>query len=406
MEYKTLELENGLRLIHLHSDSQVAHCGIFINTGSRDENNNQSGIVHFIEHAVFKGTYKRKAFHIINCLEDVGGELDAYTAKEKTVFYATFLNQYYEKAIDLLSDIVFNPSFPQKEIDKEKDVILDEINSYLDNPSELIFDDFEQYLYPNHSIGRPILGTPDSILNYSSRDIFNFVREKYNSDNIIICSVGNIDFTILSKLFNKYFGNVVSNPRKFRRKKVAGYLPFSKEIEKNSFQAHCIIGNIAYDMNDKRRLGLVLLNNILGGSNMNSRLNMVLRERYGLVYNVESSCQHYTDTGFFNVYFGTDKNNLEKAIGLVYKEFEKIKTQKLSVSQLQRAKTQIIGQLIIASDSNINQLFTIGKSYLLFNKVASLKSLIKKIEGISSIEILDIANQVLEQNNLSRLIYK
>ncbi|OFX57282.1 MAG: zinc protease [Bacteroidetes bacterium GWA2_30_7] len=406
MEYKEHILENGIKLVHKHSISPVAHCGIFIDAGSRDEKKNEHGMAHFIEHVIFKGTKKRKAYHIISSLEDVGGELDAYTTKEKTVVFATFLTQYYEKTLDIFSDIVFNSTFPPKELEKEKDVIIDEINSYNDNPYELIYDEFEQLVFDNHPLGRSILGTEKSVKSFNINDVETFMLNNYNTDRIIISSIGNISFEKLVMFFEKYFIDVKSNLRKVKRRKCSNYKISRSETDKDTYQSHCILGSVAYDIKNKNRLGLILLNNILAGNNMNSRLNMLLREKYGYVYNVESAYNYYSDTGLTYIYFGTDKENLNRVYDLIIKELKILQNNKLGSVQLKKAKSQLIGQITIASDNNLNQMFSIGKSYLMFNKVDCLDLVYSKIEKLTAMEILEIANEVFEESKISHLIYK
>ena len=406
MEYQTYTLSNGIKLIHKQVKSPVAHAGIIINTGSRDENKEEHGIAHFIEHMIFKGTKKRKAFHILSRLEDVGGELNAYTSKEETCIYASFMKEDYQRAFELISDIVFNSSFPERELKKEKEVIIEEINSYLDQPGEQIFDDFEELIYKNAPIGRSILGTPEKLRKLSKNTLNWFILQHYNTDQMVVCSVGNLSFPRLVKFFEKYFGNVPAIYRTWKRKKAGSYHPEIKIIDKDTYQSHCIIGNRAYDLNDKRRTDLHLLNNILGGQGLNSRLNLSLREKNGYAYNVESNYSLYFDTGVLSIYFGTDRKNLEKSINLTYKEFNKLKTKKLGEIQLARAKRQIIGQLMRSSEINENLMLAIGKSYLVYGKVETPEEINRKIETITASGLMEIANEILNTDHLSMLAYK
>ena len=406
MNYEKYTLPNGIKLIHSNVKSPIAYCGIFIATGSRDEKDSEHGMAHFIEHVLFKGTQNRKPYQIINSVENLGGELDAYTTKEKTVIYSVFLNKYYPKVMDVLSDIFLNSTFPEKELLKEKDVIIDEINSYKDSPSEQIFDDFEEQVFKNHPIGRNILGTPASLEKFTKNDVLNFIQSNYHTDNIVFCSVGDIKFEKIKLLFEKYFASVPPNFRTEKREKFEIYIPEKKIITTDNYQAHCVIGNIAYSLKDEKRTSLSLLNNILGGPSMNSRLNMILREKHGYVYSVESAFTAYSDTGLFNIYFGSDKSNLDKSIHLILNELKKLRTQKLRNSQLHTAKKQIEGQLAIASDSKSNRMFTIGESFLFYDEVDSLKTLFERIEKITASEILEIANEIFDEDKLSTLIYK
>lgn len=406
MNYEKYTLPNGIKLIHSNVKSPIAYCGIFIATGSRDEKESEHGMAHFIEHVLFKGTQNRKPYQIINSVENLGGELDAYTTKEKTVIYSVFLNKYYPKVMDVLSDIFLNSTFPEKELLKEKDVIIDEINSYKDSPSEQIFDDFEEQVFKNHPIGRNILGTPESLEKFTKTDVLNFIQSNYHTDNIVFCSVGDIKFEKIKLLFEKYFSSVQPNLRIEKREKFELYIPEKKIVTTDNYQSHCVIGNIAYSLKDEKRTSLSLLNNILGGPSMNSRLNMILREKHGYVYSVESAFTTYSDTGLFNIYFGSDKSNLDKSIQLIMNEMKKLRTQKLRNSQLHTAKKQIEGQLAIASDSKSNRMFTIGESFLFYDEVDSLKTLFERIEKITASEILEIANEIFDESKLSTLIYK
>ncbi|MBA7535488.1 putative zinc protease [subsurface metagenome] len=406
MEYQTYILSNGIKLIHKPVKSPVAHAGIIINTGSRDEHEEEHGIAHFIEHMIFKGTKKRKAFHILSRLEDVGGELNAYTSKEETCIYASFMKEDYQRAFELISDIVFNSSFPERELKKEKEVIIEEINSYLDQPGEQIFDDFEELIYKNAPIGRSILGTPEKLRKLSKNALNRFIQQHYNTDQIIVCSVGKLSFPRLVKYFEKYFSNVPATHRTWQRKKAGFYHPEIKIIDKDTYQSHCIIGNRAYDLNDKRRTDLHLLNNILGGQGLNSRLNLSLREKNGYAYNIESNYSPYFDTGVLSIYFGTDRKNLEKSINLTHKEFDKLKTQKLGQIQLARAKRQLMGQLMRSSEINENLMLAIGKSFLVYGNVETPEEINRKIEAITASGLMEIANEILDSDQLSMLAYK
>ncbi len=403
---QTFVLKNGIRIIHQEAKSPVSHFGVLINTGSRDEEANEQGIAHFIEHVIFKGTQKRRAFHILNRIEDVGGELNAYTTKEETAVYATFLSEYYQRSMDLISDILINSTFPTKELELEKEVVIEEINSYKDNPSELIFDEFEEILFDGHPIARNILGTPELIKTFSKNSILKFMDENYHTDQIVLSSVGNISMTKFIHLAEKFFGEIPEKIRTKKRLDLYNYKPETRIIQKDTFQAHCIVGNLAPTIFSPKRMQMVLLNNILGGASMNSRLNMVLRERNGMAYNVESGYTGYFDTGEFSVYFGTDKENMEQALRLVNKEFRKIKEQPMGILQLSRAKKQLIGQLAISTENREDLMLSIGKSYLFFDRVDSLETIFKKIEAIGCAEILEIANEILDEPQSSTLIYQ
>ncbi|RKD91593.1 putative Zn-dependent peptidase [Mangrovibacterium diazotrophicum] len=399
-------LSNGIRIIHQQVESPAAHFGIILNTGSRDEAIGEQGIAHFIEHVIFKGTKKRKAYHILSRIEDVGGEINAYTTKEETAVYATFLNEYYSRSMELISDIIRNSTFPAREIEREKEVIIEEINSYKDSPSELIFDDFDELLFDGHPIARNILGTPELVKSFKREDILRFIQNNYHTSEMVLSSVGNIPFEKFRNLAERYFGEVPAAPRQHQRQLFENYVPGFKQVKMDTYQSHCVIGNIAYNAQDEKRMGMVLLNSILGGQSMNSRLNLTLRERNGMAYNVESNYTAFSDTGQFNVYFGTDRENLEKAIRLVKKEFKLIKEKRLGQLQLAKAKKQLIGQIAISSENRDDLMLTLGKSLLLYNKVDDLPAIYRKIDEITDIQLLEIANEVLEESALSTLIYE
>lgn len=405
MDYQLFTLKNGIRVIHQQVDSPVAHFGVIVNTGSRDEAEEEQGMAHFIEHTIFKGTRKRKAYHIINRIEDVGGELNAYTTKEETAIYATFLNEYYDRTIELISDIVINSAFPEKEIELEKEVVIEEINSYNDSPAELIYDDFEELIFNGHPFARNILGTPETVRAFNRQRIKQFIKKNYHTHQMVICSVGKISQKNFEKLVLKYFDDMPEKNNAVHRQPFLGYSPKSFETTKDTFQSHCIIGAEAYPLEHHMRLPLVLMNNILGGNSMNSKLNMSLREKNGLVYNVEANYTPYSDTGIFTVYFGTERSNLYKATDLVMREFKLMRENKMKTQTLEKAKKQLIGQLAIANENREDLMLTLGRSYLYFNKIDSIESVIEKIHAISENEIYQVSNEILAPDNLSKLIF-
>lgn len=406
MDIQKLCLPNGIRLIHHSIPGTVSHCGIFINAGSRDEKEQEHGLAHFIEHVIFKGTKKRNVYQILNRLENVGADLNAYTTKEETCIYATFLNQYYDRTLELISDICFHSTFPQKEIDKEKDVIIDEIKSYQDTPSDQIFDDFEDLLFSGHELGRNILGTPKNVRKFKGRDIRRFIHETYHSDQMVICSVGNIDFKRFVHLAQKYFSIVPSNLRSENRKPFRNYSPKQKTVSRKIFQSHCIIGAPGYSIKNDKRFILAFLNNILGGPVLNSRLSIALREKNGLTYHIESNFIPYSDTGLMSVYFGTDVDLLEKALALVMKELYRIRNVKIGAIPLQTAKKQLIGQVSIAQESKQNLMLSMGKSFLMMDRYLTLREIICIIESITADQLLETANEILAPEQLSQLIFK
>ncbi len=406
MNYISSELKNGIRLVHYPVKTEIAYCGILINAGSRDEQEHEHGMAHFIEHMFFKGTGRRKPFHILSRMEDVGGEINAYTTKEETCIYTSFLKNDYARAMDLLSDILFRSDFPEKEMIKEKEVIIDEINSYKDSPAELIFDEFEEQIFPDHPIGRNILGTEESLKRFGKKDIIDFMAKNYSADQMIVCSVGNISSRLLNKYFDKYFSGVPESKHQPKRSFNQLYVPSEKIQNMDTFQSHCLIGATAYDIRSEKRVGLYLLNNILGGQGLSSRLNMSLREKKGLAYNVESSYSPYCDTGVLSIYFGTDHENLKKSMQLAKLEIKKLREKKLGSLQMGKAQRQMIGQLARSRENNESLMFSLGKSHLLFNEFDGIKELTRKIEAITGDDILEMANEILAPERLSTLIYK
>lgn len=410
MKYNTYTLDNGLRIIHLPSDSKVVYCGYQINAGTRNEEPGEEGLAHFCEHVTFKGTERRKAWHILNCLESVGGDLNAYTNKEGTVYYSAILKEHIARAVDLLTDIVFHSVYPQAEIDKEVEVICDEIESYNDSPAELIYDEFENIIFKGSPLGHNILGTAEQVRSFKTEDALRFTRKLYRPDNAIFFAYGDIDFKKLVKLIRKALadddsGKVAENaansvgklaeeklPQISQITQISGdensitteksvssvksvgpenYPSVGKEIagqtivmQKNTHQAHVMIGTRAYDVNDSRRMPLYLLNNMLGGPGMNAKLNLALREHNGLVYTVESTMVAYGDTGIWSIYFGCDEHDVKRCLRLVRKELDKFMQKPLSEAQLKAAKKQIKGQVGVACDNRENFALDFGKSFL------------------------------------------
>ncbi len=399
-------LSNGIRLAHHRTNGMIAHCGLIINTGSRNETDTEHGMSHFIEHMLFKGTKKHKSFYILTRLDELGGELNAYTTKEETAVHASVLKEDFEKAAEMISDIAFNSVFPENEIEKEKDVIIEEINSYLDDPAELIFDDFEELVFPGQPLGRNVLGSPETVKSFKRRDLEKFISRNYNTQKMVFCSVGDLPDDKVLKLFIKYFGSLSARNEKSGPGRIPRYNPSLLTKLKKTNQNHCIIGNIAYPVRDKKRLGMSLLNNILGGQGMNSRLNLSLREKRGLAYNVESGYNAYRDTGVFTIYFGTDSQNLEKSISITYEELDKLRSTRLGSIQLSKAKNQVKGYLARGYEHHENLMLSMGKNLLVTDKIDSLEEICNKIEMITSSQLLDIANEIFEPARLSTLIYK
>ena len=412
MKYNTHTLDNGLRIIHLPSDSKVVYCGYQINAGTRNEEPGEEGLAHFCEHVTFKGTERRKAWHILNCLESVGGDLNAYTNKEGTVYYSAILKEHIARAVDLLSDIVFHSVYPQAEIDKEVEVICDEIESYNDSPAELIYDEFENILFKDSSLGHNILGTAEQVRSFTTEDALRFTRKLYRPDNAIFFAYGDIDFKKLVKLVGRALADDDSG-KLAAEKLPKNYPSVGEEIagqtivmQKNTHQAHVMIGTRAYDVNDDRRMPLYLLNNILGGPGMNAKLNLALREHNGLVYTVESTMVAYGDTGTWSIYFGCDEHDIKRCLRLVRKELDRMMEKPLSDSQLKAAKKQIKGQIGVACDNRENFALDFGKSFLHYGWEKNVDCLYEQVEAITSQQIQDVARELFDKNRLITLIFK
>ena len=402
----TCQLKNGIRLIHRPNQSDVAHFGLIVHTGTRDENPDEHGLAHFMEHMFFKGTAKRSAYQIISRLEDVGGEINAYTTKEETAIYASFLKQDYRRAIELIQDIFLHSSFLEKESEKEAEVILSEIQGYDDSPSELIFDRAEELLFPSHSIGRNILGTEESLGKFRNGILENFQADNYATDEMVLSSVGNLPFDKIKKAAENYFGSI---PQKSRTRK--RFQPQSvsatKVIEKrNTYQKHCMMVGNAYALSDQRRLQLYLLNNILGGPGMNSRLNMALRERRGYSYSAESHYAPYTDTGAMMIYFSSDAEKFDKSMQVARDEIRKLRTTLIADNRLKHARKQMMGQLVISHENNEHLMLTSGKSFLVFNRVDSHDTILKKLEEITVHSLRETANEILDPGQMNILIFE
>ena len=449
MKYNTYTLDNGLRIIHLPSDSQVVYCGYQINAGTRNEEPGEEGLAHFCEHVTFKGTERRKAWHILNCLESVGGDLNAYTNKEGTVYYSAILKEHIARAVDLLSDIVFHSVYPQAEIDKEVEVICDEIESYNDSPAELIYDEFENILFKGSPLGHNILGTAEQVRAFKTEDALRFTRKLYRPDNAIFFAYGDIDFKKLVKLIRKALADDDSGklaeeklpqisqitqisgdensitteksvssvksvgPEKYPSVGPENYPSVGKEIagqtivmQKNTHQAHVMIGTRAYDVNDDRRMPLYLLNNMLGGPGMNAKLNLALREHNGLVYTVESTMVAYGDTGTWSIYFGCDEHDVKRCLRLVRKELDKFMKKPLSDAQLKAAKKQIKGQIGVACDNRENFALDFGKSFLHYGWEKNVDRLYEQVDAITAAQIQAVAQELFDKDRLTTLIFK
>ena len=466
MKYNTYTLDNGLRIIHLPSDSQVVYCGYQINAGTRNEEPGEEGLAHFCEHVTFKGTERRKAWHILNCLESVGGDLNAYTNKEGTVYYSAILKEHIARAVDLLSDIVFHSVYPQAEIDKEVEVICDEIESYNDSPAELIYDEFENILFKGSPLGHNILGTAEQVRAFKTEDALRFTRKLYRPDNAIFFAYGDIDFKKLVRLLQRALAddesvvnlaeeklpqisqitqiswneNSIAEEKSVSSVKSVGIENTEKSagnenteksvssvksvgpkkypsvgdgiagqtivMQKNTHQAHVMIGTRAYDVNDDRRMPLYLLNNMLGGPGMNAKLNLALREHNGLVYTVESTMVAYGDTGTWSIYFGCDEHDVKRCLRLVRKELDKFMQKPLSDAQLKAAKKQIKGQIGVACDNRENFALDFGKSFLHYGWEKNVDRLYEQVDAITAAQIQAVAQELFDKDRLTTLIFK
>lgn len=398
-------LSNGLRIIHQHIQSKVAYCGYAIDAGTRDEAEHQQGMAHFVEHMLFKGTQKRRAWHILNRMENVGGDLNAYTNKEETVVYTAFLAEHFSRAFELLTDIVFHSTFPQHEIDKEVEVIIDEIQSYEDTPSELIFDDFENLIFPNHPLGRNILGKPEMLKGFTTDDALAWTNNYYTPSNIVFFVLGDLNFKQIVRMAERLTAHLPMKTACHSRTLPAAYEPRLLKLNRDTHQAHVMIGGRGYDAHNEKRTALYLLNNLLGGPGMNSRLNLSLRERRGLVYQVESNLTSYTDTGTFCIYFGCDQQDTERCIKLVHKELKNLCDNKMSSSQLFAAQKQLIGQIGVASDNNENNALGMAKTFLHYNKYDTPEKVFQRIRSLTPEILLEVSNEMFADNQLSTLIY-
>lgn len=406
MELEVFELKNGIRVVHQQSfGTDVAHFGLLINVGTRDEEDHEQGLAHFIEHVIFKGTKKRKAHHILSRLDAVGGELNAYTTKEDTVLYTSFLKSHYNRAFELVSDIIYNSQFPPNELEKEKEVIYDEINSYLDNPSEQIFDDFEGYLFENHPLGKNILGTKKHLKTFNRKMVHAFMKKHYHAQNMVIASTGPASAKRIFALAEKYFSEVPSSSNNHRSS--LDFIPVQKEIslEKDLMQSHCILGTSSYSATHKYKTGMVLLSNYLGGPAMNSKLNMEIREKNGYTYNIEASYSPFTDTGLFSIYYGTDAKYTGRVDKLIRKQLDLLTDKKMGVNQLHMAKQQLIGQIALSQENKVNLMLALGKSLLLYDRVDTIQEVYDQITAVTAEDIIEIANENLSPKLLSSLYY-
>jgi predicted Zn-dependent peptidase len=405
MLYQYYQLKNGIRLVHRQQRGGVAHLGVVVNAGSRDENADQQGLAHFNEHLIFKGTSKRSNFQVLSRLENVGADLNAFTTREDTSVYVSIQKRYYRRAAELLADIVFHSVFPVKEIEKEKAVIIDEINSYKDNPAEWIIDEFDEMVFKGHPLGRNILGTKEKLKRYTRESIIDFHDANYIPSRTVISSIADIPVKKAIETAEKFFSEVICKSNRLNRIPFTGYSPQVETRSYSRHQSHAIIGNIACHAHDERRIAMALLNNILGGPAMNSRLNLALREKNGIAYNLESNYQAFSDTGLFSIYCGTDDILMPRAIELIHIELRKLREVRLSPVGIHTARTQLKGQLAISLESHQNEMLAMGKNVLTYGKVDPVEEIYRKIDMITSDDILSLSNEVFDTSRLSTLIF-
>lgn len=407
MTYTTETLPSGLRIICAPSPTDVVYCGIAVDSGTRDEGSEETGIAHFTEHLTFKGTQRRKAWHIINRMENVGGDLNAYTGKEETVYYCTFPREHFSRAIDLLMDIVLHSTYPQHEMEKEVEVVVDEIESYNDSPSELIYDDFEALLFPQHPLGRNILGNAERLRQMRTCDIQRYVSRQYRLDRMVLFLYGNVSMREILRCVNKADLRKESTENPLPRIAPRVFTPHPEPIviRKETHLAHVMMGCRCYGGNDSRHLRLYVLNNLLGGPGMSSRLNLALREHNGLVYNVESNIASYTDAGIWSVYFGCDAGNVEKCRKLVNRELQRLVDAPLSERTLAALKKQLKGQIRISYDSFEGVAIGMGKRYLHYGNIQTQESLCEKIDALTSTQLWETAKEILCPERLTTLVY-
>ncbi len=403
---RTHTYKNGIRLIHRLNQSAVAHFGLIVHTGTREELTEEHGLAHFMEHMFFKGTRKRSAYQIISRLENVGGEVNAYTTKEETALYASFLKEDYKRSMELIQDIFLHSTFPEKEIKMEAEVILNEIQSYDDSPSELIFDRAEELLFPDHAMGRNILGSEQSLTRFDTAMLSRFLKDNYATEEIVLSFIGSIPFDLIRKAGEKYFGEIPYKSRSRERIRPEAVSGIRVTEKRDTFQKHVMLLGEAYSLTDKRRLQLYLLNNILGGPGMNSRLNLALRERRGYSYSAESHYAPYTDTGALMIYFSCDPEKFQKSMQVTRDEISKLRTRLIPEKRLINARKQLMGQLSISHENNEHMMLTTGKSLLIFNRVDTLENIQKKLEEITAVQLRESANEILHSKNLNLLIFE
>lgn len=405
MEYEIIRLSNGIRVVFQYQNLPVTHVCMVINAGSRDESAGKYGVAHFIEHLLFKRTERRSTQQIINHLESVGGDLNAYTTKEYTCVHASILQPYLNRALDLFEDIFFHSTFPDIELDKEKSVIVDEMASYLDSPEESIVDDFEDLVFQGSGLGHNILGLEDQLLALQKGDIVDFMRANYDTNEMVIGITGNYTLKEVERLLHKVFGTVPSNTIERLRNDVRPLVEQHIAVGKPINQVHYMLGSLAYNYRDDRKTGLLLLNNMLGGMGMGSILNLSIREKYGIAYTIESNYTIFSDTGLFSIYLGTDEEKVEKAKKLVFKELAKLSEQPLSETAVKKAKQKFIGQIALTEENRMSMIISAAKNVMDYDRVILLDEVIEKIQDLTNTGLLEIAQDVFDPKKMLSLSF-
>jgi predicted Zn-dependent peptidase len=406
MDYHLFTLSNGLRVVFKPEALPIAHACIVINAGTRDESPEQFGIAHFTEHLIFKKTAKRSTNQILNRLELVGADLNAYTTKEYTCIHASFLNEHLNRTLDLFEDIIFHSTFPENEIEKEKGIILDEIASYQDSPEDAIADDFEDLIYVDHELGHNILGDEKSLVGLSKKDFEKFAKDYYQPENMVIGITGNYSYNKIKKIVERYYGDLPNHSHNQKRTTPRAGTPRKLILDRPINQVHYMLGSKGYSMHDPKKTGLMVLNNMLGGIGMSSRLNLEIREKHGIAYTIESNYTTYSDTGIFSVYFGTETDKMQQAYKLVLKEFKKLRDKKLSANQLKQSKNKFIGQIALGEENRIALIIAMAKNIIDYGDVETLPKIYERINNVTADDIWNISNEILDPNNLNSLIFQ
>ena len=397
-------LDGGVRVVTEHIPSvRSISVGVWVFVGSRDERKNEAGMSHFVEHMVFKGTERRKTHQLAARMESVGGFVNAFTTKECTCFYARGLDQHLSRALDVLSDMVLAPSFPAKELEKEKDVVLEEMKMYRDNPEDHVFDLFEAGVYNGHALARPILGQPDAVKSFSRSTVLDFVARQYAPERIVVAVAGNVDHDSATREIAQIFGRLAAKPYRRRRARPAAYEPSRTVVPIPTEQAHLVIGGRGPGLHDDDRLPLMVLNTLLGGG-MSSRLNLRIRERYGFCYQIYSFMNLYVDTGDWGVYVGTDASRVDRSRKLIHRELDSLVQKRIGPRELSQAKSQVKGAIMLGLESMNTRMMRLGRQELFYNRFVSLDDAIEHIDAVSADELRSVAELLFDQSKYSEVL--